>query len=71
MRIVISAGDPSGDVRSGELLQELRKLTDIEVSGLGGRHIQKAGGKIIYNLEEYSVMGFAEVKTSQPRLTNP
>ena len=61
MKIVISAGDPSGDVRSGELLEELKKMTPLEVSGLGGRHIQNSGGDIIFNLNEYSVMGFAEV----------
>jgi len=70
MKIVISAGDPSGDVRSGELLEELLKLTDLEVSGLGGRHIQQAGGKIIYNLDEYSVMGFAEVIASLGKFRN-
>jgi len=64
MRIVISAGDPSGDVRAGELLMELAKITDIQVSGLGGRCIQDAGGDILFNLDEYSVMGFAEVLTS-------
>ncbi|MCD4776228.1 MAG: lipid-A-disaccharide synthase [Candidatus Aegiribacteria sp.] len=64
MRIVISAGDPSGDIRSGELLEELTKMTPLEVSGLGGRNIQKAGGKIIFSLYDYSVMGFAEVISS-------
>jgi lipid-A-disaccharide synthase len=64
MKAVISAGDPSGDVRAGELLQELRKITDLQVSGLGGRCIQAAGGDILFNLDEYSVMGFTEVISS-------
>ncbi len=64
MKIVISAGDPSGDVRGGELLEELKKLTPLTVSGLGGKHIERAGGEIIFNLSEYSVMGFAEVISS-------
>jgi len=64
MKIVISAGDPSGDVRGGELLEELQKITTLEVSGLGGRHIEKAGGNIIFSLDEYSVMGFTEVISS-------
>jgi lipid-A-disaccharide synthase len=64
MKIVISAGDPSGDVRSGELLEELKKMTPLKVSGLGGRNIQKAGGEIIFSLYEYSVMGFFEVISS-------
>ncbi|MCK5115217.1 MAG: lipid-A-disaccharide synthase [Candidatus Aegiribacteria sp.] len=64
MKIVISAGDPSGDVRAGELLEELKKITTLEVSGLGGSNIEKAGGNILFNLDEYSVMGFAEVISS-------
>ena len=64
MKIVISAGDPSGDVRAGELLEELKKITALEVSGLGGSNIEKAGGNILFNLDEYSVMGFAEVISS-------
>ena len=64
MKIVISAGDPSGDVRAGELLEELKKTTTLEVSGLGGSNIEKAGGNILFNLDEYSVMGFAEVVSS-------
>ncbi|NOQ23416.1 MAG: lipid-A-disaccharide synthase [Candidatus Aegiribacteria sp.] len=64
MKIVISAGDPSGDVRGGELMEELQKITTSEVSGLGGSHIEKAGGEIIFSLYEYSVMGFAEVLSS-------
>ncbi len=64
MKIVISAGDPSGDVRGGELLEELQKMATFEVSGLGGRHIEEAGGEIVFSLYEYSVMGFAEVLSS-------
>ncbi len=64
MKIVISAGDPSGDVRGGELLQELRKMTTLEVSGLGGRNIEAAGGEIAFSLYEYSLMGFSEVLSS-------
>jgi len=64
MKIVISAGDPSGDIRGGELLEELKKSTSLEVSGLGGSNIEKAGGRVLFNLDEYSVMGFAEVLSS-------
>lgn len=61
MRLVISAGDPSGDVRSAELLLELKKLTDVTVSGLGGDRLKEAGASIPFHLDRYSVMGFGEV----------
>jgi len=68
MKIVISCGDPSGDVRSAELLEELKKLTHIEVSGFGGRYIQKTGAEIMYSLQEFSIMGFTEVISSLGKL---
>ena len=67
MKIVISAGDPSGDIRGGELMEELKKLTSLEVSGLGGSSIERAGGRTIFSLNDYSVMGFAEVLSSLPK----
>ncbi len=68
MRIVISCGDPSGDVRSAELLEELKVLTNIEVSGFGGRNIRNTGAEILYSLKEFSVMGFTEVLSSLAKL---
>ncbi len=64
MRMVISAGDPSGDVRAAELVGELGKLTSLSVSGLGGRQLRKAGAEMVFDLDRYSVMGFAEVISS-------
>lgn len=68
MRLVVSAGDPSGDVRAGELLRELNSMTGAAVSGLGGSHLRRAGADILYHLDGYSVMGFAEVLSSLGRL---
>lgn len=68
MRMVVSAGDPSGDVRTGELLEELNSISSVSVSGLGGRHMARAGARILFDLDEYSVMGFTEVLTSLGRL---
>ncbi|OPL18504.1 MAG: hypothetical protein AVO35_04020 [Candidatus Aegiribacteria sp. MLS_C] len=67
MRVVISAGDPSGDVRAAELVTELSRRVDISVSGLGGPHLRESGVSVLFDLEEYSVMGFAEVLTSLGR----
>ncbi|MBD3277275.1 MAG: lipid-A-disaccharide synthase [Candidatus Aegiribacteria sp.] len=61
MKLVISAGDPSGDVRSAELLLELQKLTDVEASGLGGDRLREVGASVDFHLDRYSIMGFGEV----------
>lgn len=68
MRVVISAGDPSGDVRAAELVTELSRRVDLSVSGLGGPHLRGAGVSVLFDLEEYSVMGFTEVLSSLGRL---
>lgn len=64
MRIVISAGDPSGDVRASELIRQLSTMTTLSVSGLGGRNLREAGADTVFDLDSYSVMGFAEVLSS-------
>ena len=68
MKLVISAGDPSGDVRSAELLLELQKLTDVQISGLGGDSLREAGASIPFHLDRYSIMGFGEVIGSLGRI---
>ncbi len=68
MKLVVSAGDPSGDVRAGELLRELNSIARVSVSGLGGDNLRRAGADILFHLDSYSVMGFAEVISSLGKL---
>ncbi len=67
MNLVISAGDPSGDIRAGELFRKLAALGPIEASGLGGSNLSGAGVNVLFDLEDYSVMGFTEVLSSLNR----
>ncbi len=64
MNLVISAGDPSGDIQAGELYRKLSALIPVEASGLGGNNLSSAGVNVLFDLEDYSVMGFAEVLSS-------
>ncbi len=68
MKIVISAGDPSGDIRCGELLRELNCITEVTASGLGGDRLIQEGADVRFHLNRYSVMGFAEILRSLPEL---
>ena len=61
MNLVISAGDPSGDIRAGELYRKLSTIVPVKASGLGGGKLSDAGVNVLFDLEDYSVMGFAEV----------
>ncbi len=59
---MIIAGEPSGDLHGGRLVNELKRLRpDLEVYGIGGDRMQEAGMELAYHVRDFSVMGFAEV----------
>jgi lipid-A-disaccharide synthase len=61
-RIMISAGEASGDMYGGRLVQSLRELDpDLDFFGLGGNAMSTAGVRLITHIRELSVMGFLEV----------
>lgn len=68
MKLVVSAGDPSGDVRASEVLSELSSLTELTCEGLGGDRLAATGMTLHHHLRDYSVMGFTEVLSSLRRL---
>lgn len=65
----IIAGESSGDIYGAALAEELRKLAaaegeDIEISGMGGAHMIKAGVKVKVDSTELGVIGVFEVLKS-------
>jgi len=61
-RIMILAGEASGDLQGAYLAQELRKLSPtIELFGIGGRRMEKAGVKLVSDITQIAVVGFVEV----------
>ena len=65
---MISAGEPSGDLRAAELCSELSKRADIRFFGLGGDAMEGAGVDLTAHLSDFSVMGFSSVLASLGRL---
>jgi len=62
MKILIVAGEPSGDLHSSNLITALRKLRpDVEIYGLGGHLMQEAGAKLSHNIADSAIIGFTEV----------
>lgn len=62
MKLVISAGDPSGDRLGAACLRALRERgADVEAVGLGGPALRDAGMEIVADMESVAVMGFAAV----------
>ena len=60
-RILIVAGELSGDLRGAELAHEIRRLRpEAEIIAVGGPHLRAAGARIVMESEELSVMGLTE-----------
>ena len=61
-RILLSAGDPSGDVHGAALARALRaRWPDAELYGLGGPRMAAAGMRLLADFDRLAVMGLAEV----------
>ena len=70
MRIMIVAGEPSGDGLGGRLMAALTELTggDVAFTGVGGEAMAAQGLVSLFPMAELSVMGFAEVLPRIPLL---
>ncbi len=61
-RIVIVAGEASGDAHAGRMIAALKaRRPEIEVSGIGGDALRQAGTEIFTDFRELAVMGLVEV----------
>ena len=61
-RIMIIAGEASGDLHGSALVNALReRQPDVEMFGVGGDRMQRAGMELIYHVEDLAFMGFSEV----------
>jgi lipid-A-disaccharide synthase len=68
-RVMIIAGEPSGDLHGAGVVRELkRRNPSVQIYGIGGDQMSAAGMDIIYHVRELSVMGFWEVLRHLPLL---
>ena len=66
-RILLSAGEPSGDLHGGPVVAALRaRWPDAEIVAFGGPKMEAAGADVRWRMERYSALGFAEVVASIP-----
>jgi lipid-A-disaccharide synthase len=66
--VMISCGEPSGDLYAGALAEELRRLRPgTTVVGLGGEHLRRAGGDLVGDYRGLSVTGLVEAIRVLPR----
>jgi len=61
-RLVIIAGEESGDIHSASFVRKLSADNNaLQFSGIGGRHMQEAGVELISDLAKFGVTGLTEV----------
>ncbi len=68
-RVLVSCGEPSGDLYGAELVRHLRQgLGELEVFGLGGDQLLGQGAHLIAHVRELAVVGLLEVLKHLRRL---
>ena len=66
-RVMIIAGEASGDLHGAGVVRELKRLSPkVEVFGVGGDKMRREGMQLIYHVNELSFMGFMEVLKHLP-----
>ncbi len=69
MKIMMSAGETSGDVHGAGLALEMKRiLPDVELFGFGGNLMKESGVRLVRNCKDYSVMGVVEVLKNLRRI---
>jgi lipid-A-disaccharide synthase len=66
-RVMMVAGEASGDLHGSEVVRELkRRVPGMDIFGIGGDKMKKEGMTLIYHVREMSFMGFVEVVKHLP-----
>jgi lipid-A-disaccharide synthase len=68
LRVMISAGEASGEMYGAELLEALRKLSAgaVECFGMGGERMSEAGCELVVQARDVAVVGLFEVLSHLP-----
>ena len=67
VRIMMAAGEPSGDKHGAHLIEALREsVPDLTVWGMGGERMARQGAEILVPMEAVTVMGFVEALAKIP-----
>jgi len=62
MKIMLSAGEASGDLHGANLAEALKAVDpQVELIGMGGEQMRKAGVRIVYDIKKLGVIGIGEI----------
>jgi lipid-A-disaccharide synthase len=66
-KILMVAGEASGDLHGSSLINELKKIDPgLQFFGIGGNRMKKEGMELIYHVDKLAFMGFFEVLKNLP-----
>ena len=76
MKVMISAGEASGDIHAAKLVEAIQKYTGealpenppLQCFGMGGSHLAARGVELLVDVENNAVMGLLEVLHKYPSL---
>lgn len=69
MKLLISAGEASGELYGAQLIEALRRRRpDLECFGVGGEHMRAAGCRIVVDARDVAVVGLGEVVSHLPKI---
>lgn len=71
MRILISAGEASGEMYGAQLIEALRSQaqnTQLEFFGAGGERMRAAGCEIVVDAKDLAVVGITEILSRLPKI---
>jgi lipid-A-disaccharide synthase len=67
VRVLLIAGEASGDLHGSGVVRELRALDPgIELYGIGGENMRREGMELVFHIRDLSFMGLAEVLKNLP-----
>ncbi len=66
--ILVSCGETSGDQHAANLVGELKKrIPNADIVAFGGPQVEAAGGRLVYRIDDYSVLGISGVLANLPK----
>ena len=69
MRVMISCGEPSGDLYAGALATELRaREPGVEIFGFGGERLASSGADVVAHYRDIAVTGLTEAAARRPAI---
>ena len=69
MRLLISAGEASGEMYGAQLIEALRRrVPDLECFGVGGERMRAAGCELVVQSKDLAVVGITEILPRLPKI---